>query len=333
MARTVRKDGRKTGGHRGTGRPGERNVVPVGAAHAADVVPAGDGNAGGARFAHQVQISQEGPAFPVLTRNPTISQRHIQWYGWRPDLPDPRDHLFAAPLALSLPPRFDLRTRHELPPVYNQGQLGSCSGNAIAAAVQFERIRQRLTSGKLVPSRLFIYYNERSMEGTVSSDSGAHIRDGIKSVASQGDCFESGPNSWPYVVSKFKQQPARPCYELALRDRVVSYSRLVQSLDQMKGCLASGYPFVFGFSVFESFEGKQVEKTGIVSMPAAGERPVGGHAVLAVGYDDKAQRFAVRNSWGSSWGQKGYFTIPYAYLTHPGLASDFWTIRLLSVAD
>ena len=95
----------------------------------------------------------------------------------------------------------------------------------------------------------------------------------------------------------------------------------------MKGCLAQGYPFVLGFSVYESFESPQVVRTGIAQMPAAGEQLLGGHAVLAVGYDDSAQRFVVRNSWGAGWGMKGYFTLPYAYLLDGNLSDDFWTVR------
>jgi C1A family cysteine protease len=98
----------------------------------------------------------------------------------------------------------------------------------------------------------------------------------------------------------------------------------------MKGCLASGYPFVFGFSVYTEFESDTVATTGVLNMPSPKEKLLGGHAVIAVGYDDKTQRFIVRNSWGAKWGIKGYFTIPYAYLTDPNLAADFWTIRLES---
>ena len=95
----------------------------------------------------------------------------------------------------------------------------------------------------------------------------------------------------------------------------------------MRACLASGFPFVFGFAVYEGFESQQTAKTGVVEMPKAGERMLGGHAVLGVGYDDTARRFTVRNSWGPKWGQKGYFTIPYDYLADRNLSDDFWTIR------
>jgi C1A family cysteine protease len=247
-------------------------------------------------------------------------------YGWIRDIPDQRDHLYAAPVAalVALPPKVDLRQK--CPAVYDQGQLGSCTANAIGGAVQFDRMKQNLKPD-FVPSRLFIYYNERVIEGTVNSDSGAQIRDGIKVVSKEGDCPES---EWPYDIAKFTDKPSAKCYKDALKYRAVQYQRLVQNLNQMKGCLASGYPFVYGFTVYESFESQEVTKTGIVPMPAPGEQVLGGHAVLAVGYDDSQHRFIVRNSWGSAWGMQGYFTVPYAYLTDSNLSSDFWTVRLIA---
>jgi C1A family cysteine protease len=192
--------------------------------------------------------------------------------------------------------------------------------------MQFERMKQNLTPN-FIPSRLFIYYNERAIEHTVNSDSGAMIRDGMKSVAKQGDCPES---LWPYDISNFTAKPSAECYSEALKDKVVQYQRLVQNPNQMKGCLSSGYPIVFGFTVYESFESSQVSRTGVVPMPAHGEQVLGGHCVVTVGYDDAQQRFIVRNSWGTSWGMNGYCTMPYAYLIDPNLSSDFWTIRLVS---
>jgi C1A family cysteine protease len=250
--------------------------------------------------------------------------RKIARYGWIPDLPDQRDHLYAAPpvFLAALPPSTDLRSK--CPAVYDQGQLGSCTANAIGAAIEFDRLQEKLPD--FVPSRLFIYYNERVIEGTVHSDSGAQIRDGIKTVASQGVCPE---REWPYDIAKFTQKPSVQAYRDAAKDRAVSYQSLVQDLNQMKGCLASGYPFVFGFTVYESFESQAVAQSGHAPMPGPGERAVGGHAVMAVGYDDSNQWFLVRNSWGPRWGLAGYFTLPYAYLTQPGLASDLWTIRIV----
>ncbi len=249
----------------------------------------------------------------------------IKRYGWIPDYPDHRDFMYSAPLQVlqKLPAKVDLRL--QCPQVYDQGELGSCTANAIAAAMEFDRKKQSLAD--FIPSRLFIYFNERAMEGTINSDSGAQIRDGIKSVAELGACPE---NEWTYDIAKFAEKPQAKCYQDALKDKAVLYQRLVQTVNQLKGCLASGYPFVCGFSVYESFESPQVAQTGIAPMPQSGERLLGGHAVLAVGYDDGQQRFMVRNSWGPRWGMEGHFTLPYAYLTDNNLSDDFWTIRLVS---
>jgi C1A family cysteine protease len=248
----------------------------------------------------------------------------IKRYGWVADLPDHRDLMYAAPMQVlaALPTSADLRS--SCPPVYDQGQLGSCTANAIAAAVEFDLMKQ---NEDFMPSRLFIYFNERVIEGTVDSDSGAQIRDGIKSVASQGDCPES---EWPYDISKFTNKPPQKCFDDAVQHKAVQYQRTIRDLNQMKGCLASGYPFVFGFTVYQSFESQEVAKSGHASMPSSGEQSVGGHAVVAVGYDDSQGWFIVRNSWGTGWGMEGYFTLPYAYLLNENLSDDFWTIRVVS---
>ena len=250
----------------------------------------------------------------------------VRSYGWRPDLPDHRDHLYAAPAPIlrGLPSIVDLRVG--CPPIWDQGQLGSCTAHAIGAAVEFDRLKQH--QPPIDPSRLFIYYNERAMEGTITSDAGAMIRDGIKSVATQGVCPES---HWPYDVRRFAIRPTPLCYQEAIKDRALAYRRVNQALGEMQGCLAAGYPFVFGFSVYSSFETREVSNTGTAPMPGRKDSLLGGHAVLAVGYDDAEQRFLVRNSWGTGWGDHGFFTLPYAYLTSRQLASDFWTIT--SVAD
>jgi len=248
-----------------------------------------------------------------------VKNKHF--YGYIRDLADHRDHIYSAPIEhlQALPPRVDLRP--QCPLVYDQGQLGSCTANAIAAAIEFDQMKQNTLC--FMPSRLYIYYNERDMEGTIDSDSGAQIRDGIKSVNSQGVCPE---NEWPYDISQFTVTPPAQCYQDALRDRALSYQRIAQNLGQMKGCLASGYPFVLGFTVYQSFESAEVASTGIVPMPTRGESVLGGHAVLAVGYDDSTSRFTCRNSWGN-WGDQGYFYLDYQYLLNRGLSSDFWTIK------
>ncbi|MGI8950829.1 MAG: C1 family peptidase [Chitinophagaceae bacterium] len=249
----------------------------------------------------------------------------IARFGWIPDLPDQRDFTFAAPRPILkvLPAKIDLR--NQCPPVYDQGQLGSCTANAIGGAFEFE-LMKAAKGNVFMPSRLFIYYNERVIEHTVKSDSGAQIRDGIKSVNKQGVCPE---NLWSYQIKKFSSKPPQSSYKDAMKHQVLSYWRVPRTLSQMKGCLADGYPFVIGFTVYESFESEQVAKTGKVNMPAKNEAQIGGHAVLVVGYDENAKRFFVRNSWGTGWGLKGYFTMPYDYLLNANLSDDFWTIRIV----
>lgn len=248
----------------------------------------------------------------------------IMKYGWKPDLPDVRDHLYKVENVSSLPSKVDLRT--QCPPVVNQGDLGSCTSCSIANAHYFEQLKQK-ENKSFMPSRLFVYYNERVIEGTVKQDSGAMIRDGIKSIAQQGVCTEK---RLPYDVTKFTRKPSKACYTEGLKHQAISYQRINnQQLNELKGCLASGYPFVFGFTVYESFESQDVANTGIVPMPGKTEKVLGGHAVMAVGYDDSTGRFLVMNSWGTNWGDKGYFTIPYEYLTNSNLADDFWTIRIV----
>lgn len=249
-------------------------------------------------------------------------------YGWSPDTPDHRDQVFAAPAPTlaALPKKVDLRP-HCPKTVYDQGQLGSCTGNAIACAIEFDLMKEGAKPA-FTPSRLFIYYNERVMEHTIKSDAGAQIRDGVKSVNKLGAPPEG---MWPYDPAKFEDKPSSDAYGAAAKYKLASYQRVARSMSQMKGCLAAGFPFVFGFTVYESFESPEVEKTGVVPMPGTNESMLGGHAVLAVGYDDDQQRFIVRNSWGPHWGSHGYFTMPYAYLLDSNLSDDFWTLRKVSL--
>lgn len=251
-------------------------------------------------------------------------------YGWKPDTPDERDHILKFSRAQLEPKKLPLSVdlRPYCPPVYDQGSLGSCTGNAIAGAIQYCLNRQIDTVPDIMPSRLFIYYNERELEGTVNEDAGAMIRDGIKVVNRYGVCSES---IWPYDISKFTVKPPQVCYMDALKDRVVEYSRVPQNLTSFRACLAEGFPIVFGISIFTSFESEVVARTGVVSMPSQNEECLGGHAILCVGYQDAQKRFIVRNSWGSGWGDQGYFTLPYSYMTSPQLANDFWAIKLIGV--
>ena len=243
-------------------------------------------------------------------------------YGWRRDQPDQRDRPFARAkieTLATLPASIDLRPG--CPAVYDQLELGSCTANAAAGAIQFDDTLQKLPA--VMPSRLFIYYNERSIEGTTASDAGASIRDSIKSVAQWGVPPET---EWPYDPTQLTVEPPATVYADAGKHLALVYESIDQDLNELKACLAAGYPFLFGFTVYQSFESDATAKTGIVRYPGFFERPVGGHAVMAVGYQDADQMFVCRNSWGADWGGAGYFFFPYKYMLSR-LASDFWTIR------
>jgi C1A family cysteine protease len=254
-----------------------------------------------------------------------METRSIKKYGWLPDLPDHRDLQFSEKFTAQavLPASVDLSSK--MPAVYDQGELGSCTANAIGAAFEYDLIQQKLPS--FTPSRLFIYYNERSVEGTIKSDAGAMIRDGIKVVNKLGACKEV---TWTYDITKFAKKPTTAAFKEAMSHLGVKYYSVNQTENDVKTALASGFPVVFGFTVYEGFESPAVAKTGVLNMPTSTERQLGGHAVLIVGYDDAKKQFKVRNSWGSSWGMKGYFVMPYQYVTNPKLASDFWVLQQIS---
>jgi C1A family cysteine protease len=260
--------------------------------------------------------------------NDALRTRRVQGFGWVPDLPDARDFLFSAAdeVLAQLPAKVDLRP--QLPPVYDQGRLGSCTANAIGAAFEYDQRQEGLKD--FMPSRLFIYYNERAIEGTVGTDSGAQIRDGMKSIAKLGVCDEK---TWPYDIATFTEKPSSKAYREGLKHQALVYRRVLGNLRQMQGCLASDFPFVVGISVYESFMSEEVARTGEAPLPQRNEQLEGGHAVLAVGYDDSVQRFILRNSWGTGWGMEGYFTLPYAYLTDPQLARDFWAVYSVEKTD
>ena len=238
-------------------------------------------------------------------------------YGWVRDLPDQRDKPFLTTLTGVLPKSVNLIS--DCPTIYNQGQLGSCTANAISAHLDFNRHKQG--EKFIYPSRLFIYYNERLADGDVDSDGGSSIRESAKTVAQQGACPEG---EWPYDISKFTDKPSIGCYSNAVQYEALTYMSLIQEELNMKSCLAEGFPFVCGVSVYESFE---AATDGNVPMPKDSEQLMGGHAILIVGYTPTSWVF--RNSWGTAWGQDGYGTLPLAYLLNPNLSDDRWTLRIV----
>lgn len=248
-----------------------------------------------------------------------LPARRTKGHGWRPDLPDGRDQYLGFAKPAGIGPRQDLSP--DFPAPYDQGDLGSCTGNGIAGVLEYEAVRQG--EPPVTPSRLFIYYGERSIEGTVDQDAGASIRDGIKVVAALGAPPES---DWPYDISQFAVRPPAEAYTDALQHKALVYKRAV--FGQFRIALAAGYPIVFGISVYESFESGTVAEDGIVPMPTQSEQILGGHCIVMVGYDDATRRLKFRNSWGTGWGDGGYGYLPYDYVNPSvGLASDFWTLR------
>ena len=246
-------------------------------------------------------------------------------FGCTRDIPDPRDHSYDPDPALLKAPPKSVDLRPHCPPVYDQRPLQSCTANATAAAIHFERRRLKLDPD-FVPSRLFIYYNERKLTGRLDQDAGASLRSAIKSVARFGDCPEP---VWPYEPDKVAVPPTPRCYDMAVRYRNVAYQRVKQELPHLKACLAAGQPFVFTFGVYAGFESPEAAKTCTVPVPKPDEKFEGNHAVMAVGYDDKSQRFWLRNSWGPHWAEGGYFQMPYTYIENPRLSGDFWTLQLI----
>jgi C1A family cysteine protease len=242
-------------------------------------------------------------------------------FGWHPSVPDIRDYpmaLAAAPA--SLPAKVDLRP--QMPPIGDQGQLGSCTAWASTAAYRYELDKQKLADFE--PSELAQYYWTRALEGTTASDAGASIRDSVKALAKTGAAAEK---LWPYDISKFNQAPPNSVKQAASHHLALQYQSVPQNLTAVKSALAAGFPVLIGISVYASFESDPVARTGVVPMPTPREQLLGGHALLLVGYDDATQRFTTRNSWGTGFGDHGYVYLPYAYVTSPQLASDFWIIK------
>lgn len=241
-------------------------------------------------------------------------------YGWKADNPDQRDFAFRSsfrPKLMKLPDRVDMRAK--LPPCWDQSVLGSCTGHGTVGAMMFGRPDMPMLS------RLMAYYNGRYFENLATEDSGCQIRDVVKMAAMHGVCRE---DLMPYDIAKFADHPSDDAWTDGLAHVVKAYARLEPAGDPsvLLDCLANGEPFVFGFTVYSSFESDAVTANGVMPMPSKAESVLGGHCVLCVGYDLPSGRFICRNSWGPAWGDKGHFTMPLEYIINDDLATDFWHV-------
>lgn len=252
--------------------------------------------------------------------------RSQKWYGWRAQIPDQRDKRYtftdiALPAAASLDASL-------MPPVIDQGELGSCTGCSSSRAVMYLEAKEG--QPRIEASAMFAYYNARVIEGTASSDSGASIRDVVNGIVKLGLCAES---LYPYNVRRFAQKPPLKAYSDAKYSVLNSYELIDGTGDPViaaKTAIVSGWPVEFGFTVYSAFETPLVASSGIVPLPGDNESPVGAHAVWVWQYSDARQAFLVRNSWGPDWGVEGSFWFPYLYFGNDNLCSDRWVLKSVS---
>jgi len=258
-------------------------------------------------------------------------------YNLKKDVEDARDLLlFGEPAyAASLPAAFDIRD--ECPPVWDQGSEGSCSSHAGCAC------RSMLQNdAQLELSRAFLYYQERALEGSTDEDAGSTIRDICKATQKFGICPSE---DMPYVAGEYKTPPSEKAITDAAEYKIPAYKRILSFniINGVKQSLVSRrQPVLIGMTVYESMETPEVAKSGILPCPKPGEKVLGGHAVLIVGYKDVkpsffrrlcglffgvklSGSFIVRNSWGDGWGQNGYFMMPYEYFCK--YTYDYWMME------
>lgn len=256
-----------------------------------------------------------------------VNRRKPQFkLNWKPSPFDARDlkstrHLKVA--AEPLPSEFVLPIKLN---VYDQKNLGSCTANSGCSCYRYESAQL----GKIVePSRLFLYYNTREIEGTVQEDSGAYIRDVFKALNKKGLCEEK---FFPYIESTFRNKPTQEAYNNGLNYQTVRYTAVSKDLTQVKQTIYSGAVVSFGFLVYSSFFGSWEKTTGVMPLPKKGERIEGGHAVSLVGFSDSKKCFLVLNSWGTGWGQSGLFWMPYDFFMSQD-TSDYWCIDEIKIVE
>ena len=267
----------------------------------------------------------------IIQRTSKIGRK----YNLLKDTHDPRDRRYLAPMrvrAAPLPPSVDLSSG--MPPPVDQKSWGTCFANAAASAVQYLRRREAANRcadvGPLYdyPSRLFIAWNACSLEDgdvVTEADGIVSLRDVINPLTNEGYLAEI---RWPYSSQCLDVRPTEECFLEAAKHVVISYERVDNNIDALKEALASGRPVIMGMRVYEQMESSQCARDGMVDTPGWWSRQfrcLGGHAVLAAGYNDTAKRVKVLNSWGEKWGDSGYFYLGYDYF-EAGLTSDMWVL-------
>lgn len=206
--------------------------------------------------------------------------------------------------------------RNKFPQVYDQGKIGSCTANALCSIYEYDTYNFK-------GSRLFLYYNERMLLNETDVDNGAYLSDGIFTLKTFGLCEEK---DWPYIIENLFKKPTDDIYQKAKINFVIEAFSISNDIQTLKYWLQKNEPIAIGIAIYSNFMNFSVARTGNIGLPTANDRFIGGHAVVLCGYDDITQKFIVRNSWGSYWGDKGYFYIPYDYITDDNLCNDLWII-------
>lgn len=257
-------------------------------------------------------------------------------FGWRPDTPDQRDHVFDHRKVIRrkgarvLLKPIDLRPLQLHVPVLDQDNLGSCVWNSGGKAFEFTQRKQGLED--FLCSRLFGYWNTRQIEGTINVDAGCEIRDAMKVLTKLGAPHEA---LWPYDIARFTEKPPQAAYTDGLKHQALEYQSVEVKTTAVKAALAAGFPIIVGFTVYTSFyQLENKSERGFMRVPKPSESVEGGHAVLVMGWgrmkapwDKYAKDYAiVLNSWGEDWADGGFFYMPLAWLCNRNNADDFWTL-------
>lgn len=230
---------------------------------------------------------------------------------------DARDHTWARALPHEVPRAYTLPN---MPAALDQGPLAACAVNACANALAMCMEKRGFPSFRA--SRMFLYYNARvHIMKVASRDTGCNLRDVCKAACKYGVCEEK---MWPYSPELLKKPPPSHLYHAAKRLPAFQYKSVPQTVRGIVSCLLHGHPVLLGISLYKGVH--DVARTGVLAMPRVGEPELGRHAVMLCGYDMGATTFKAQNCWGASWGDRGSFNIPFAYVLHPSLCWDFWVV-------